>query len=54
MDEVPFESHIPVPIHGARAGQKAKVQQSEDDDGAKTRLTFRDILPSQVLPVLFD
>jgi hypothetical protein len=54
MDEVPFESHIPATIHGACAGQKAKVEQSEDQDGAKTSLTFGDILPSQILPVLFD
>jgi hypothetical protein len=43
-----------VPVHGTRAGQKAKVEQSENDDGAKTRLAFRDVPPSQVRPVLIN
>jgi hypothetical protein len=54
MDEVALESHVSTSIHGTRARQKPKVQQREDDDGAKTRFAFDYILPRQVRPVLFD
>jgi hypothetical protein len=41
------------PIHGTRAGHKAKVEQGEDEDGAKTLLALDHVSPSQILPVLF-
>jgi hypothetical protein len=40
------------PVHGAGTGQKAKVEQSEDEDGSQTLTTLDNILPSQILPVL--
>jgi hypothetical protein len=42
------------PVHGARTGHETQVEQSKDENGAKTRITLRDVLPRQVRPVLVD
>jgi hypothetical protein len=42
------------PVHGTRTGESAKVEEGEYKNGAEAFLALDDIIPSQVLPVLFD
>jgi hypothetical protein len=41
------------PVHGTRAGHNGKVEEGEDENCAKAFFALDDVLPSQVLPVLF-
>jgi hypothetical protein len=43
-----------VPVHGAGAGQEANVEQSEDEDCAEALSTQDDVIPRQIVPILFS